>query len=466
MKLILREWYGYHWHRAQRDLTDIREAVRAQEARVREARAGYEAVQAEYTAFPRAALGSAHAVERLASSVAELHNQREAISRELAVLEERRRALTNSQAAILSDQEHALNELHLANDRFHESEQDILRVQNELEEAKTQLATCKIPCKRVRLSVPRWKRNRLKFAVRWKVLSQQRAENKARLDELKSRIEAQTQRIEQTKAAIANGEILSARVAAQYEIHTQGARASQPCLQEAEEKVIQKKSEFERIEHERREALEQRNKRGIDHSRLKAQLEVLEQAEQSLAGYAEGARYLLDAARQSKLGGVRGALSAALDVPAELEIAIAAALGDTLDAVLLESNQLEDALNLLETDDTGRAVLLPLDDKASEILKTSEASDGDYLGVASELVTRLGELRGAVRLMLGQTLIVRGRSSARRLIQSLPPHARVVTLRGEVFRGDGLVVAGKTASSSTLGRLRKKREFESTLAGC
>jgi chromosome segregation ATPase len=40
--------------------------------------------------------------------------------------------------------------------------------------------------------------------------------------------------------------------------------------------------------------------------------------------------------------------------------------------------------------------------------------------------------------MLGQTLIVRDRAAARRLIRDLPAHARVVTLRGEVFRGDGL----------------------------
>jgi chromosome segregation protein len=36
--LILREWYGYHWHRSQRDLTDARESVRMQERRVNEAR--------------------------------------------------------------------------------------------------------------------------------------------------------------------------------------------------------------------------------------------------------------------------------------------------------------------------------------------------------------------------------------------------------------------------------------------
>ena len=196
---------------------------------------------------------------------------------------------------------------------------------------------------------------------------------------------------------------LSAKAKAQYETARKAREQANLALQEAEEKVVSKKNEVDRIERERRAALEQRTKEESDHSRLKAQLEVLEQSEQSLAGYAEGARYLLDAARQSKLTGARGALSAALDVPAELETAIAAALGDTLDAVLLDANQLEDALNLLESDDAGRAVLLPLD-QTSESLSRLPKSDDDYLGVASELVNAPDELRGAVRLMLGQTL--------------------------------------------------------------
>ena len=191
--------------------------------------------------------------------------------------------------------------------------------------------------------------------------------------------------------------------------------------------------------------LNARTKEESDHSRLKAQLEVLEQSEQSLAGYAEGARYLLDAARQSKLMGARGALSAALDVPAELETAIAAALGDTLDAVLLDASQFEDALNLLESDDAGRAVLFRLSIRLPKSFRLRK-SQMIFLGVASELVNAPDELRGAVRLMLGQTLIVRDRTTARRLQADLPTHARVVTLRGEVFRGDGLVIAGKTAS--------------------
>jgi chromosome segregation protein len=140
---------------------------------------------------------------------------------------------------------------------------------------------------------------------------------------------------------------------------------------------------------------------------------VLEQAEQSLAGYAEGARFLLDAARQMKLKGARGALSAALDVPAELETAVTAALGDTLDAVLLDANEVEDALQLLQSDNVGRAVLLPLENYNRQPL--SQPNDEDCLGVASELVNAPDDLRAALNLMLGQTLIVRNRASARRL---------------------------------------------------
>jgi chromosome segregation protein len=463
MKMVLREWYGFHWHRAQRNLTDVRETVRTQENRVREAREFHEKTQAAYTAFRERLSGLRAQLNSWHRKSAELHTQRETLSRELAVLEERRRALTASQASILSDQEHVMDELHLANDRYGEAEQELARIQAEYEEAKSQFTSAQNALQS-RVS-ERTGLEEQASAARNQIesLSQQRAENNARLDELKSRIETQTQKIEQTKASIANAENLAAKAKAQYESASQAREQALSTLQDAEEKAGAKRNEADSIESARREALERRANEEASHSRLKAQIEVLEQSEHSLAGYAEGARYLLDAARQSRLTGARGAFSAALDVPAELEVAIAAALGDTLDAVLLDANQVEDALSLLESDDAGRAALLPLDERNSNLL--NKPNDDNCLGVASELVNVPDELRGAVKLMLGQTLIVRDRSSARNLIRDLPTHARVVTLRGEVFRGDGLVIAGKTASSSTLGRSRQKREFESALSG-
>jgi chromosome segregation protein len=174
---------------------------------------------------------------------------------------------------------------------------------------------------------------------------------------------------------------------------------------------------------------------------------------------------LLDAARQARLKGTYGALSTSLDVPAELEAAIAAALGDTLDAILLDADEIDQALLLLESDGAGRAALLPLNEHSRQPI--SKPTDDNVLGVASALVHAKEELRSAVNLMLGQTLVVRDRGTARRLLSELPPQARIVTLRGEVFRGDGLIIAGKSAAGggSALSRPRQKRELMESLAG-
>ncbi len=222
-----------------------------------------------------------------------------------------------------------------------------------------------------------------------------------------------------------------------------------------------KKARAEKLAEERRLQLEARTQREVRHSRLEAQLEVIQQAEQSLSGYADGARYLLEAARQSKLN-ARGAMSAALDVPAELEIAIAGALGDALDTVLLDAGQIEDALRLLEADEAGRAALLAVDGTART--KLTKPEDADCLGIACDLVNAATELQPAVDILLGNTIIVRTRAAARRLLATAAPHARIVTLRGEVFRADGLIIAGKSASASILGRTRAKRELAEALA--
>jgi chromosome segregation protein len=186
----------------------------------------------------------------------------------------------------------------------------------------------------------------------------------------------------------------------------------------------------------------------------------LQEAEESLAGYAEGARFLLDAVKQSRLR-ASGALSAALDVPPELETAIGAALGDIVDAVLLQDDQVEEALRLLEAEQAGRAALLPLNGFLKRAV--DGITDDDLLGTAAQLVRSTPELQTAVDLVLGDTLVVRDRTAARRLMGRIPAHARIVTVRGEVFRGDGVIIAGRSAASSTLSRPRQKRELNESL---
>ena len=463
LKIILREWYGYHWHKAQQELMDARETVKAQEARLQEARGEHAKTQAEYNSFRERLSGLRAQLQTWHRRSAELHGQREEVSRELAVLEERRRALLASQTSALADQERASDEERIARERLAEAEEEIARLRSEYEDAQRQHEEVQRSLQHrqsERTSLDEQLQSAREQIEKWNA---QRAESQARLDELKSRLESLHARIENANRAIESAESLAREASDQYASVRARRVEIESQLRQAEEKEKNGKLKLETLEAERRASTEERSNLLSAHTRLKTQLEVLEQAEQSLAGYAEGARFLLEAAQQMRLKGTRGALSAALDVPAELETAITAALGDTLDAVLLDASEIEDALQLLETNEAGRAVLLPVNNQTSEIFKTSEVYQ-DAIGIASELVNVPDDLRAAVNVMLGQTLVVRDRATARNLIRDLPTHARVVTLRGEVFRGDGLIVAGKSASPSTLSRPRQKRELTESLS--
>jgi chromosome segregation protein len=464
LKGILREWYGYHWHRSQKELTDSREVVKAQEVRVQEARQTHARAQEAYNTFRERFTGLRAQLNAWHRQSAELHNQREEVSRELAVLEERRRSLLTAQSSVLADHDRTSDEERVARERLAEAEHEVQRLQSEFDEAQQQYEQAQRSLQQKRTERAEVEQQLKSARAEIESWSAQRAESQAHLNELKSRLESLQARLDNANRSI---EMADAHAGESHEKYEQARTARENVEEEfrqAQEKEERDRNEVTQLEEQRRAKSEKRAQCLAEYTRLKTQLEVLEQAEQSLAGYAEGARYLLDAARQSRLKSARGALSASLDVPAELETAITAALGDTLDAILLDADEVDDALQLLEEDGSGRAALLPVDDHVWQPM--IQPNDDHFLGIASELVNAPQELRSAVNLMLGQTLIARDRAAARRLIRDLPPHARVVTLRGEVFRGDGLILAGKSVApgGSALSRPRQKRELTEALA--
>ena len=139
-RVLLLDWYGYHWHRAQIELNETREAVHQQETHVNEAREVYTKAQAEYAAFRERLSGLRARLNVWHRESSELHSQRESVSRDLAVLDERRRALVASQSSLQSELERSINEEKFAHERFSEIDQEAAGLQTEFDEAKSQLA--------------------------------------------------------------------------------------------------------------------------------------------------------------------------------------------------------------------------------------------------------------------------------------------------------------------------------------
>ena len=207
LRILLLDWYGYHWHRAQIELNETREAIRQQETHVDEARVTYGQTQTVYSAFRERLSGLRARLNVWHRQSSDLHGLRESVSRDLAVLEERRRALVASQVSLQSEVERSANEEKLAQERFSEIDQESANLRVEFDEAKNQLTRAQETLQT--RQVERASAENALQTARETVTSihTQRAETQARLDELAARFESQKQKIDLSQHAVRSAEI-------------------------------------------------------------------------------------------------------------------------------------------------------------------------------------------------------------------------------------------------------------------
>ena len=303
-------------------------------------------------------------------------------------------------------------------------------------------------------------------------LNARQGQLQARLAERQNQEKRQQEALQSAANAAAAAEKEVSASEGRVKTAQQSVRAAEARRQAAEEALRAHQDRVAESETGRKKALDARSALQAEVARLRAQADVLEQAERALSGYGSGARLLLEAGRQTRLKGVRGALSSLIETPAEMEAAIAAALGESLDAVLLDPGANPDAALDELSGKSAKAALLPFANLIpSTPLPPPAGESADFLGLASDLVKAPPELRPAVDVLLGQTWVARDRSAARRLLagaaQSVERREslRVVTLKGEVFYAAGLIIAGQEGKGgSTLSRTRQRRELQTRLA--
>lgn len=465
LRVSLREWYGYHWHRAQRDLSQARETVRSQEARLTQAREKLEDVEKKLNAVRVQVQDLRGQLNGWHGQSAELHRQREQVSRGLAVLDERKRALVEQGGTIEADLAVLEEEEKSRQNRLDGLILEEERLKAELADARAQMEEARkalLARQRERETVEqklRESRRQLAGAETRQV------QLKAHQDELMNRI-ANLQRNRDALIKTAENGENSLQQAQVKHAQAKGEKErAEEHLREVEENLRRQQERVSDLEGKRKSYQDQRAHFEAERVRFAAQVEVLDQAEKSMAGLNQGAKLLLQAVGQKKLNGNLRALSGLLDVSSEYEAAIAGALGEHLDAILIEAGtDPEAALDYLERNENGRAILLPVD-----WLKSAKALSGiqdeDLIGNASSLVNAPAEMQPVIQFLLGQVLVVRSRAGARRIAAKLPPHGRAVTLRGEVFTGSGSIIAGREPRANVIGRPRQKREFQDALVG-
>ena len=462
LQVLLKDWYGYHWNRAMHELNVARVKAREHESYLQEAQRKQTDIDQEISGYREHIQGVRARLSSWHRELSQLHARRETITRELAVSDERMRSLMQQQQNSTDEVARYEQQIVLYQERLTEAETEAQRLQAELSDAQAKAAEAREQLKQRQSERSEAEKNIRQGQARLADLSAQQTRLNTRLEEHRTRAERRQAELLQAEEAlsVAEGELQTAQ--ARLTEAESAVQQAQAARQTAQKELDAHRQQTVELEAERKQILEQQSKAQAELARSNAQLDVLEQADKALSGYTSGTQALLKSAQKGALGGAQGALSSQLHVPEAYEAAIAIALGEYLDAVLLEGGaSVENALEVLASE-TARGAMLPLDALIPPEPLTVKPADG-VVGLASDLVQAQPEYRPAVDLLLGHTIIVDDRKTARRVLAGLPQTARAVTLQGEIFYASGPVMSGQMGGASTLSRPRQRRELRAQI---
>ena len=463
LNVLLKDWYGYHWHNTQKDLLHSREVLRVQEEKAKVARQNLSEVEGKVQSFRQKIRDLRAQLDEWHSLSAGLHLEREKISRNLAVLEERYRAQVDQREATSQELARLEEESKLQGERLEALLQEKDKLVADLEEAKTQMVNAQKTFDEKSAEKNQAEADLREIRQTLVKAETQQVQQKAHQRELANRLETLSESQKTLMASLKNADQELSKAQKALEDARQKKDGVDDALNSLEEDFDAETRVIQKIKEELNQVISSKNQLENEKARISAQIEVITQAEKALSGFANGAKSIMQAVSQGALKGKYRLMSSLIDVPAQFEVAIASVLGEQLDGIVLDADtDPESALEYLGKDEKGRAVLLPAAwTKAVE--KAGKVAHEDSYGIAADLVKCDNTIRAAVDILLGQVVVVKDRHAARSISKNMPSTMRVVTLHGEVFTASGIVVAGQDGRANLVGRPRQRKEYQEKL---
>jgi chromosome segregation protein len=187
-------------------------------------------------------------------------------------------------------------------------------------------------------------------------------------------------------------------------------------------------------------------------------LEALRGLERQREGYGSGVRAVFGEAGRTELSGVLGTVADLLEVPADLERAVEAVLGERLEWVVVERfEQARAAVTWLETRQAGTATFIPLD--TLPVVQTPTGEHG-VRWMVRDVGASVEHLRD---YLLGRVVVVDHLDQAEALWRRNGTVATYVTPQGQVLAPTGRLKGGAgpgPGERSPLARKRQLRELE------
>ena len=202
---------------------------------------------------------------------------------------------------------------------------------------------------------------------------------------------------------------------------------------------------------------------GLDIQSFRSRLRVLSEMARDMEGYANAVRRALQYAQNDP--NVCGVVAQLMQVPRELETAMDAVLGGSLQNIVTTDDVTAKRLiEYLKRSEAGRATFLPLTTVRTYSLSSEERralSMPGCLGVASELITYDQRYRPVMENLLGRTVVAENLDAALPIMRAGRYAFRLVTLDGQVMHAGGSMTGGsmRGKTSNFLSREREIKEL-------
>ena len=488
LERLQRTWYGYRWGRQQARLDNALKRVAALKSRL-------DAQQGEVSELDERLLQLRQQESELRAKLRDWHRESAALhdcandaQRELAVAEERTRLLKARRDELLAEMEPLTKqqeaqaekvaqtqaqveqlerelverqkrlagherEWEAAQEQAQEPERQYARIEQELRAHRAELERLNETLLEARAEASRLASEQAVAQERAHQLKTRREEVLAELGPLGDQHEKQARQVAQARALVEQQERdLAERQKQLAELERAWAAARQQAPA-----PDRRGAQMEQALRSRRAELERLNESLIETraeaERLAGEQEALDRMYTAGDAGGVGVRALL----QADLEGVIAPLATLIQVPAQWERAVEAALGADLQALVVERAAIvERACQILDSAG-GRLTLLPLDGLRPPPSLPPAATSAAGVVACDERV------RPAVETLLGGVALCDDLPAARALLPSLPPGGRCVTPTGVVLRADGALLVGKARTGGVLAGERARRELPARL---
>ena len=176
-----------------------------------------------------------------------------------------------------------------------------------------------------------------------------------------------------------------------------------------------------------------------EQSKLQAELDALQSVE---GKYNRAVNEILKARNNGNLKGIYGTIAELAKVDKKYETSVEIAAGSRMQSIVVENDEVaSNAIKFLQKENLGRATFLPLNKMIAGKPRGKSllaVKDEKAHGFAIDLVDFKEEYRGAFWYVFGDTVVVDSLNDARRLMGGV----RLVDLKGSLIEASGAMIGG------------------------